>query len=395
MNIYIYNCSNTFNYGSMLMGENFIYYFNKISTEINNYYVETNKKTNIERLKDATGINNIYSVDLNSLFKKDLTKYDYLFAYFGIIKNCYSNLVNQINLVVVLGGDDFTEDYGWKGPVTRAIKLVLLKRKGIKVVMVGQTMGPYLSYRKPIMRNLLKKVDKIYSRDPITYSYLGKLGLKNISFMDDLALLPLFKQERKERTREYITYCPSELIYRYAKEGNRSDWIELNLFMIDKIMGKYPDKKLVLLAHVLKPESVDDRKIVSELYKLVENKYKNRIIVEDKEMYPYQVRNYIQQSFLTISSRMHPVISSIQCEIPSIALSYSNKYWGIIGERYGLEDYIIDVRYMSYKEMKDRFSVLLGKLEVEYGIMQRRMREKNKLAKESIMNALNEVINLK
>ena len=56
---------------------------------------------------------------------------------------------------------------------------------------------------------------------------------------------------------------------------------------------------------------------------------------------------------------MHPVVSSIQCEIPAIALSYSSKYWGIIGERYGLGDYIIDVRHLNYDEMKKKFVELI------------------------------------
>ena len=152
---------------------------------------------------------------------------------------------------------------------------------------------------------------------------------------------------------------------------------------------------MVLLAHVLKPDTVDDRKIVKELYESVKNLYINRIIVEDNEMYPYQVRNYIQQSYCTISSRMHPIVSSIQCEIPAIALSYSNKYWGIIGERFGLEDYIVDVRYMTYDEMKMKFNALLDKVDAEYNNIQIQMRDKNKLAKKSIMNALKKVATLK
>ena len=124
------------------------------------------------------------------------------------------------------------------------------------------------------------------------------------------------------RNKQYITYCPSELIYRYSKEGTREDWIDFNLFMIGRIMNKYRDKKLVLLAHVLRPEHVDDRIIVNEIYSLVKDKYKDRVIIENNAMYPYEVRSYIQQSLFTISSRMHPVVSSIQCEIPAIALSY-------------------------------------------------------------------------
>lgn len=390
MNIYVYNCPNTFNYGSMMMGENFISSFNKITSGKNRFYVETDDEVNINRLQEATGISEIYAVQQNCLFKPETIKKDYILGYLKL-KNIISDFVNKIDLVVILGGDDFTEDYGWKRPIVNGIKFNMLKRQGLKVVMLGQTMGPYESFRKPIMKFLLSKIDKIYPRDPITYNYLSEMGLKNIDITDDLALLTLSKQEVKPRSKEYITYCPSELIYRFSKEGNRQDWIDYNLFMIDELMTKYPTKKLVILPHVTKPEAVDDSIIAKELYDLVKNKYDNRIILEKSEMFPYEVRNYIQQSLFTISSRMHPVVSSIQCEIPTIALSYSSKYWGIIGERYGLGDYIIDVRQMNYEEMRGKFNELLTKIEVEYEKIQAKMHHKNKLANETIMKTLIEI----
>jgi hypothetical protein len=55
LNIYIYNCPNTFNYGSMMMGENFISYFNEATGVENNYYVETMDEINIQRLINSTG----------------------------------------------------------------------------------------------------------------------------------------------------------------------------------------------------------------------------------------------------------------------------------------------------------------------------------------------------
>ncbi|NLO75461.1 MAG: polysaccharide pyruvyl transferase family protein [Clostridia bacterium] len=393
MNIYIYNCPNTLNYGSMMMGENFINYYNKVSKKKNKYFVETTDEINIKRLVKATGVEQIYPVPMKSLFKVGIKKHDYLLAFFRK-KNIISDFIKKIDLVVVLGGDDFTEDYGWQSPIINAIKFYLLQREGIKIIMFGQTMGPYRFFRKPVMKRLLKKIDKIYPRDPLTYQYLHSLGLQNIKMTDDLALLPLTRQEEKERTKEYISFCPSELIYRYTKDGNRKDWLNFNLFMIDKVMEKYKDKKVVLLAHVLRPVDVDDRIMVNELYNLIKDKYKDRIICENKEMYPFEVRNYIQQSLFTIASRMHPVISSIQCEIPAIALSYSTKYWGIIGERYDLEDYIIDVRYLDYQEMKAKFLYLINKIDLEYEEIQIKMREKNKLAEENILNTLNEIARL-
>jgi colanic acid/amylovoran biosynthesis protein len=275
-----------------------------------------------------------------------------------------------------------------------AMKFNFLRREGIRVVMFGQTMGPYHSFRIPVMRNLLGKVDKIYPRDEITYQYLVNLGLKNIYATDDLALLPLAKQEIRERLKQFITYCPSELIYRYAKEGTREDWMEFNLFMVNKIMNKYTDKKLVLLAHVLKPEHVDDRIIVNELYELLKDEYKERLIVKRDELYPYEVRNIIQESLFVVSSRMHPVISSIQCAVPAIALSYSSKYWGIIGERYGLGEYILDVRYMDYIEMKEKFVDLINKIEMDYELLKENMINMNKLTSNRIISALHSISDL-
>jgi len=237
----------------------------------------------------------------------------------------------------------------------------------------------------------LGKIDKIYLRDPISYDYLNKMGLKNIGITDDLALLPLAKQEIIAKDQKYITYCPSELIYRYAINKERSAWININLFILEEILKRYPDKKIVLLAHVLRPEHASDKIIVNELYNLISQNYGDRVIIKNNSMLPYEVRNYIQQSIFTVSSRMHPVISSLQCEIPAIAFSYSAKYWGIIGERYGLKDYILDVRFLEYEEMKNKFTEVIKKLEDNYEKIQESLKRTNKLAEDRIIKMLKDI----
>ena len=394
MNVYICNCPNTFNYGSMMMGENFITYFNKACGLENRYYVETRDDKNIQRLMDATGSSDIHPVPMNHLLRKGLSKYDYLLSQLKM-KKIISDFLEKIDLVVVLGGDDFTEDYGWKEPILRAIEFNQVAREGLPVVLLGHTMGPYHSFRVPVMKNLLKGVSRIYPRDQRTYDYLNQLGLKNISLADDLALLPLARQQEEEGTKDYITFCPSELIYRYTMDGSRENWINFNLFMIDRILERFPDKNLILLAHVLKPEDADDRLIVSQLYNLTNDKYSGRIIAKKDEMLPWEARQLIARSSLVVSARMHPVISAIQCMVPSLSLSYSMKFWGIIGDHYGLGGQIIDVRTLNYDEMKERFVDKLECMEEEWKKMEDSIIRKNELAAMNIEKTLREVANLR
>ncbi len=382
MNIYIYNCSNTYNYGSMMMGENFISYFNMVTGKTNRYYVETEDEINVTRLKDATGINEIYPVAMNSLFRSGLNKIDYLMAFAGL-KKVSSDFAKMIDMAIVLGGDDFTEDYGFAGPVVSAFLFDLFIKGGGRLVMLSQTIGPFHSYRTPAMKYLLRKVDRIFTRDKKSCEYLRSIGLKNTYLCDDLALLPLSRQKKQKRTDEYILFFPSELIYRYAMEGDRADWVKFCMFMVSHLLDRFPDKKLVLLPHVLKPKHVDDRIMVRELQEA-----DSSIIAVTDEMLPYEVRCYIQSSCFIVSARMHPVISAIQCKVPAVALAYSDKYQGIIGGQFGLEECIIDVRYNTYEGMKKSFVQRLDCIEKRKEEEVRKMQIFSEAAKESIMDAL-------
>ena len=73
MNILLKNLSNTFNYGSMMMGENLIY---KITSKTKcdvKFYIQTRDERNLERIRKATGCQEIYNdniLDMELLTEK-------------------------------------------------------------------------------------------------------------------------------------------------------------------------------------------------------------------------------------------------------------------------------------------------------------------------------------
>ena len=240
----------------------------------------------------------------------------------------------------------------------------------------------------------------------MTLTYLDGLGLKNVGAMDDLAMLPLARQRESPvsqegmclcregaaaRPGEYITYCPSELIYRYTREASREKWMQFNLFLLVEVLSRYPDKKLLLLAHVLKPDHVDDRKAVRELQKLLESKYQGRVLKADSEQYPFEARALLQKSHFVIAARMHGAVSALQCGVPALTLSYSAKFWGVIGEGYGMRDYILDVRQMDDPQMRERSRHLLDQLEANLELIGETLNRKNRSAENSIISALGEI----
>lgn len=393
LRILIVNCSNTYNYGSMMMGENFVKYFDEVSGFDNSYYFDTDDIKNIDRLKIATQKDNIFPYRFETLFKT-LNRKKLFISYMGLVNNI-SKEARQFHAIIVLGGDDFTEDYGWRGPVGILLRLTSLVKAGIPVFLVGQTIGPYRSFRKKLIPFLLRKQTKVFCREAVSYDYLKKIGVKNIEIMDDLAILPLqLEDSASESPKRYITYCPSLLIYKYSLNSSLDAWIEFNLRAIRHLMKTFPNHQIVLLSHVLRPEEVDDRIMTKSIVESLTESELKRTLLIDNPIIPAEARDYIKKSYLTVSSRMHPLVSAISTSTPIIGISYSQKYYGIIGERYGLQNYLLDITKLNYEEMYYRFSKLCEELtETKNSIaISNQMNKVNTQAQQTITSALHEIL---
>ncbi|NJD01434.1 MAG: polysaccharide pyruvyl transferase family protein [Ruminiclostridium sp.] len=366
MNIYILHASNTYNYGSMMMAENFIHYFEAQSDSENSYYVETDDIENTQgRLRSATGLEVITAVPVGSLYRKGAISKKELLLSLILRMRVLSDMAMKMNMVVVLGGDDYTEDYGWRALVSQLLRINVIAGR-IKVCFMGQTMGPFYSFRRPLARHFLSKADAVMVRDRITFEYLQKMRLRNIDEIPDLALMPLTREGEAPQKGRYICLFPSELIYRYSKVRSRSECLDFYVRVCQYLMSEYADHELVLLPHVLKPESSDDRVMTRDIFNALGDEVKSRTIMLDNEMLPYEVRGYIKSSEFIVSARMHPVISALECGIPAICFSYSRKYWGILDEGYKLGEYILDVRSSTFDELFQSFRKALGIMQGNY-----------------------------
>ena len=194
MKLLVYNIPNTLNYGSMMMAENLFYYLTQEPSgeKLELIIITPKPEETTTRLKKALQkIDKKISIDTISSYNifrgSGIKKLFSLATGFGV-KNVLSSEIADVDGVVVLGGDDFSEDYGYLGAIQQLIFFNRFNQAGKYVILCGQTIGPFYSWRKPIFKYLFKNMTQIISRDPITFKYLtDEFELKNVSLGADLA----------------------------------------------------------------------------------------------------------------------------------------------------------------------------------------------------------------
>lgn len=358
MKIFIKHLPNTLNYGSMMMGENLIYYLSKKLSKRNlEFYTDTDNLFHIERLRKATKFNKIY-IDECCKYKILTNKIKYVRVIEDKIKYFFAcRKANKFyDAIIFLGGDDFSEIYYNVPKDNMAIKSTLSKLKGFnksgKLIMVGQTIGPYTGIRKKWAIDTFKDI-KIYTRDDECADYMKEVLGLDVKKSRDLAYYNLGLQEeftiKNNKVldkyglieEKYITIVGTGLNNLYTK--NEDNFIKSFVAIIKLIKKRYPDKKLVWLSHVVTRNSkANDNIILDKINKKHGNFINNNLIVIRDEILPVEARIILGYGKFTLTCRMHGAVSTFQMGKPAICLSYSPKYAGVIGRSLDMRDLIIE-----------------------------------------------------
>ncbi|MPQ43534.1 polysaccharide pyruvyl transferase family protein [Clostridium tarantellae] len=345
MKIKIEHICNTYNYGSLMMAINIIDRINSKCKDAE-FYVDCSTEEDLQRLKKETALNNIFKYEKREL--KGSNKISKVLDYKKRLKE-ESEIFKG---VIIIGGDDISEYYGVNLFIKEILK-INLRSKHMEVFLVGQTIGPFTKvHTKFLAKSILNKTH-VYTRDYDCLQYLKQLGVKNIFDSRDLAFLDLPLQNNKElranilnkynlNDEKYITIVPSGLTELYTK--NLDDYIRNQVEIVKSILDRKDLKeyKIVLLAHVLRPECVDDGIIIKEIMKKLDKEYKDRIITICQPVLSSEARIILGDSLFTITGRMHAAVSTFQMKKPSIALSYSVKYKGVLGTGLNMNELIIE-----------------------------------------------------
>ena len=340
MRILVRHIPNTYNYGSLMMAITAIDYLNRY-LEHAEFFVDCRTQEDLNRLRQETKLDNIqmaYEHDIvsNSVFSKIVKR-------FRIAKK----QGELYDVKIVLGGDDISEYYGKRGWIIK-FPLMIIEGFSVPTILLGQTIGPFTSYRKLLARLALNRT-RIYTRDDETLRYISSLGIKTGARGRDLAFLELPNQDAARsiltqhnlRENSYVTIVPSGLTKSYT--SNYDNYLDEQHNIIKKLLSNdmLRDKFIVLLAHVKAP-GTSDRKVIEDLEIRFDEAERDRIVTIKEDLLASEARAILGNGLFTITGRMHAAISTFFMRKPAISLSYSVKYKGVIGQGLGMSNLVIE-----------------------------------------------------
>jgi len=232
------------------------------------------------------------------------------------------------------------------------IYIYLAKKLKKKVCLSGVTISPTNKFFiKILMKKILKKVDLITAREPITIEVLESLKirtpkvltadyaflLENESIDLDNTLLDKLNIPKQNKVRIGISmkqFSKFEISDRKFENYKRKmvKGIEILIKKFDAIIFLFPMDTSILS---------DDRKIANSVKKMVEKTIRERIFVINEDCSIEELKSMIGTMDVFIATRFHAIIFAISMVVPTISLTYAQKHLGLM-KMLGLNEWLLD-----------------------------------------------------
>lgn len=262
----------------------------------------------------------------------------------------------------IAGGDSFSDIYGLGRLFYVALPQILVIAIGKPLVLLPQTIGPFKStIGKIVGRNILRRANKIYSRDYESIQVVRKLlndKQPRLEFCYDMGFIlePCISGDRtppwitrKDKNAPLVGLNISGLLYigGYKQQnmfGIKGNYRKL-IHEIITYFYKEHNARIVLVPHVF---GIDDNKesdvsACRRIYHEIECSPHCQVYLLGGDFNHHELKALIGKCDFFLGSRMHACIGALSQCIPAVGLAYSRKFRGVFSA-IGVEDLVIDLR---------------------------------------------------
>ncbi|WP_165998474.1 polysaccharide pyruvyl transferase family protein [Bacillus sp. Cs-700] len=330
-----------------------IYVMSSHSYENKEFYSHYNVKSvpAIWEVKSGQSLISRYLNGINLFVKAHLKPNDKSFKYY-----------HKADLVISVGGGYLYSSR--RGPLglglLSSLYHIWLSCKFAKPVLAfPQSVGPlYSNIDKFVVKTVLKKVKKFFSREPYSTELLKDLGIENVSEVSDvgftLAPKNINNNDKHFKSNHFPKIGITVMDWRFSRPNSTDEDVETYLnklaLAFKEIKKEYPKAHLYIYPQVTVGAGDTDLDASLRLQSKILNQ--NATVVDLELLNPTPdelVAMYGDMDFF-IGSRMHSTIFAIAGGTPTIALSYQPKTMGTF-KIMGLEEYALDIEKFKTSEL--------------------------------------------
>ena len=243
----------------------------------------------------------------------------------------FGKYVKQVELeAAIYGGDGFSDIYGTRTFMKRMNQTWILRRAGIPLIFLPQTIGPFKEKQNyDVAVKLLRYAKGIYVRDNKFISEFNKLGLKYTQ-TQDLSAFMVPEPWDIEIKENAIGLNVSGLAYSNTFQGLEGQF-DAYPQLIERIIDHFRRKgcTIYLITHsynYYKPIKDDDMLACREVYHRLRDK--SNVVLIDRDLISPQIKYLISKMTFFIGARMHANFAAIYTKVPVFGMAYSYKFEG-------------------------------------------------------------------
>ena len=265
----------------------------------------------------------------------------------------------------IAGGDSFSDIYGISRFFYMGLPQLLVLIMGKPLVQLPQTYGPFKGRAvRTIARHILKRSALIYSREANGFRHVESLGLKTNSpkwfFCYDLGcvLEPVpptdFNSSELADGKQNSAFLAgvnvSGLLAMggYSRKnmfGLRTEYVALLEGLIRFLIAE-KGGSVLLIPHVLGDKGESDSKACRSVYEGLHSAFPGRLAILERNYSSNELKSIIGRCDLFLGSRMHACIAAVSQCVPTVSLSYSDKFAGVMAT-FGASSQVADLRTMD------------------------------------------------
>jgi len=273
----------------------------------------------------------------------------------------------EADLLIATGGDVFTSDYGYFDKDARVLA------SGRPIALLGQTIGPFKDEDLSLFQRLTGNIELCTVRETASLAYVNEIApeLKpeltaDVAFLlemppPDVARRQLEVDGRFETAgRRLVGLSVSAGISRYRAGTSRDAYVAETTAFIDELNRR--GWSVVIIPHVQeKPIHNNDLYVSYEVLRSVARPGENVVVASP--LLAAEYKGIIGLCDVLVGARTHTTIASLSQGIPTVAVAYSRKAWGIMKDYFGEEvaaKLIVDVKDMTAEKLHDSFAAALA-----------------------------------